>query len=120
MIEDNSLNQKLTKMILKSIGLTCDVIDDGQIAFDHISEFRKYDVILLDCQLPGVSGYDIAAGLRKLEEKSGEHIPVIGMTANALEGDRQKCLQSGMDDYLSKPIKKQLFHDALRRWLPDL
>lgn len=116
MVEDNPFNQKLTQMMLRKFGLGCDIIADGDTAIGQIAEFSRYDIVLMDCQLPGASGYDITAQLRDWEKGRDIHTIVIGMTANAMEGDREKCLQAGMDDYLAKPFKIDQFHGKLQQW----
>ncbi|AFY38243.1 multi-sensor hybrid histidine kinase [[Leptolyngbya] sp. PCC 7376] len=119
MVEDNPLNQKLTQKMLQKFGLDCDIIADGNSAIAKLSEFPDYDVILLDCQLPGVSGYDIIDQLRDYEEARDLHTPVIGMTANAMTGDRERCIKAGMDDYLGKPFRISALKDILRIWIPQ-
>ncbi|WP_171971713.1 ATP-binding protein [[Limnothrix rosea] IAM M-220] len=118
LIEDNLLNQKLATKMLEKLGFDCDVIGDGNVASEKVSEFSHYDVVLLDCQLPGVSGYMIASQFREYKKKNNLHTPVIGMTANAMAGDREKCLQAGMNDYLAKPFRIIELQEILKSWLP--
>jgi len=118
--EDNLVNQQVAKGVLRKLGCRVDLAMDGREA---ISDFEKhhYDIIFMDCQMPRMDGYEATAEIRRLETSSsaGRHIPVIALTANALSGDREKCLAAGMDDYVSKPFDKQRIIKVLKHWLPD-
>ena len=113
--EDNPVNQKVAVLMLEKMGLRVDVASDGREALDAIKQ-RKYDLVLMDCQMPEMDGYQATIEIRKLENE-GERIPVIAMTANALEGDREKCLQVGMDDYIPKPVRKDNLEAVIKKWL---
>jgi CheY-like chemotaxis protein len=78
---------------------------------------KRYDAILMDCQMPELDGYDTTVALRA-RENGGPRVPVIAMTAHAMDGDRARCLAAGMDDYISKPIRSKLLIETLRRWVP--
>ncbi|WP_257288173.1 ATP-binding protein [Endozoicomonas sp. SESOKO2] len=118
LVEDNMVNQKVAVSMLKKIGLTQpDIAADGKEAL-KMSQHQEYDLILMDCQMPEMSGYEATSLIRKRESTLHlPHIPIIAMTANAMEGDREKCLASGMDDYLSKPIKVNTLKEKLDQWL---
>ena len=102
--EDNITNQLVAKSILSKLGYSIDMVANGQEVLD-ILETVRYDLILMDCLMPVMDGYDATRAIRKQEESSDRHIPVIAMTANAMGGDREKCLAVGMDDYISKPVE---------------
>lgn len=108
MVEDNLVNQKLALALLAKMGYEADVAVNGQEALDRLQS-ASYDLILMDCQMPVKDGYQATREIRQLEEGTGQHIPIIAMTANAMKGDDEKCYAVGMDDYMSKPINpKQL------------
>ncbi len=114
-VEDTPLNQKVLLHLLRNLGYQAEAVTNGQEAIDRLSQ-QHYDLVLMDCQMPVLDGYDATQKLRQLEGKQ-RHTVVIGVTAYAMMGDRQKCLQSGMDDYLSKPIKLQDLKELLDKWL---
>ncbi|GAA4650038.1 hypothetical protein GCM10023116_23210 [Kistimonas scapharcae] len=118
LVEDNVVNQKVALAMLKKAGLTADVAENGRLAVEAWTN-KHYDLILMDCQMPEMSGYEATGLIRQKEQEQGnqQHTPIVAMTANAMEGDREKCLAAGMDDYLSKPIKADVLKDMLIKWL---
>lgn len=116
LVEDNIINQTVAFKILKKLGYQCDVVDSGSAAIDALYK-KHYDLVLMDCQMPGMDGYTTTQEIRRLEEGTGKHILIIAMTAHALKGDREKCLQAGMDDYISKPIDIKFLANILEQWL---
>ncbi len=108
-VEDNPVNLKLAAKVLQCMGCRVDTAEDGKAAFAKFSKAkRRYDLILMDCQMPEMNGFDTTREIRRLETGSRRRRSVIiAMTANAMEGDRELCLESGMDDYLAKPVKKK-------------
>lgn len=110
--EDNLVNQKLAIGILQKLGHLVTVAQDGNIAVNLFQD-QQFDLILMDVQMPNCDGLEATRRIRDLEEASGRRIPIIAMTAHAMPGDRQKCLDSGMDDYLTKPIRSQQLNDCL-------
>ena len=116
--EDNPINQKLALLMLDKMGFSADVAGNGLEVLDAVKN-KEYDVILMDCQMPEMDGFSATRSLRVEEEARGvagsqQAIQIIAMTANAMRGDREKCLDSGMDDYLSKPIRKSGLLEALQ------
>ncbi|MAA71210.1 MAG: hypothetical protein CL679_05710 [Bermanella sp.] len=122
LVEDNMINQEVAKNLLQCLNLTCDVVENGVealAALKSVKDNDAYDLILMDCQMPEMDGYETTHAIRSGD--AGEHnvlISIIAMTANAMKGDREKCIACGMDDYVSKPIDLDLFADAIFAWLP--
>jgi CheY-like chemotaxis protein len=114
--EDNPVNQRVAARMLERLGIGVDIASDGQEAV-HCFGRESYDAILMDCQMPGIDGFEATARIR-LREGSAHHTPIIAMTASAMQGDRERCLAAGMDDYLSKPVTLDSLRAVLDRWLP--
>jgi CheY-like chemotaxis protein len=118
LVEDNLVNQKLAAMVLKKLGYSnTQIAGNGQLALEAISKDR-YDLVLMDCQMPVMDGFEATRAIRLYESKIDRHTPIIAMTANAMQGDRELCEDAGMDDYLTKPIDQKLLRAALEQWLP--
>ncbi len=113
--EDNEVNQKVAARILEKLGYRVEVADDGREALEACARTR-YDAVLMDGQMPGMDGYEVTRRIRE-REKDGERLPIIAMTASAMKGDRERCLEAGMDDYVSKPVTPESLEAALRRWV---
>jgi two-component system sensor histidine kinase/response regulator len=113
--EDNLVNQQVARKMLEGMGATFVVAADGFQVLQALEE-AAFEVVLMDCQMPGMDGFVATARIREREQARGGHIPIIAMTANALEGDREHCLAMGMDDYISKPITRQGLWAVLSRW----
>ncbi len=116
--EDYIVNQELTKEMLEMMSCEVDVADDGKEALNRYKT-NNYDLILMDVQMPEVDGYQATKEIRKEENSMQKHTPIIALTANALLGDREKCLEAGMDDYLSKPIRGEELETILKKYLPS-
>lgn len=116
--EDNAVNQEVALGMLETLGLTAESVSDGYRTIEALSH-GGYDLILMDCQMPGMDGFQATAEIRNREAQSaqGERVPIVALTANALQGDRERCLKAGMDDYLSKPFTKEHLREVLTRWL---
>jgi CheY-like chemotaxis protein len=102
LVEDNKVNQRVTAALLARLDCSVDVAADGTQALAAFAE-RRYDVVFMDCRMPGMSGYDTAREIRR-REGAGPHVPIVALTANAMRGDRERCLAAGMTDYLAKPV----------------
>jgi signal transduction histidine kinase/DNA-binding response OmpR family regulator/HPt (histidine-containing phosphotransfer) domain-containing protein len=113
--EDNPINQKLALVLLQKAGYSVDVVDNGLQAVGKVQE-GKYNAVLMDVQMPVLDGWQATARIRQ-EANPGEHIPIIAMTAHALKGDRERCLEAGMDDYISKPLDPRLLIRKLDQWM---
>jgi CheY-like chemotaxis protein len=111
--EDNPVNQKVAVMLLQRLGCTCDVTANGAEALEALGK-STYDAVLMDCQMPVMDGYEAARRIRKLDGPAAG-IPIIAMTANAMQGDRDECLRAGMNDYISKPVKLEALAATLSK-----
>jgi CheY-like chemotaxis protein len=115
-VEDNAVNQMVAKRTLERMGCTVHVANDGLEAL-HALDVTSFDLVLMDCHMPGLDGYDTTRELRRREANT-RRVPVVAFTANALLDDRAACLAAGMDDYASKPIRPATLQLLLARWLP--
>ena len=114
LVEDNLVNQKLGLRLLEKWGYQVELAENGKIAVEKYQE-DSFDLILMDCMMPEMDGFEATQAIREHEEQTDSHIPIVAMTANAMQGDREKCLDAGMDDYISKPIQRgQLFEIITR------
>ena len=120
MAEDNEINQFFLSEVLSGKGYSFEVVSNGNEALEMLArEDEDFDLVLMDCQMPELDGYDATRRLRTREVDQGlPHMPVIAMTAHAMEGDREKCLAAGMDDYLAKPLQVEELDRALAEWMP--
>ncbi|NVJ50657.1 MAG: response regulator [Gammaproteobacteria bacterium] len=115
--EDNKVNQVLIKGLLKSFGVQVIVVDDGNLAIERLQKVNDINMVFMDCQMPNKDGYQATGEIRA--GRAGSHhqtIPVIALTANAMKGDREKCIAAGMDDYLTKPVNRDAILTALLHW----
>lgn len=119
LVEDSPTNQLVAIGILKKLGFCADIANNGKEAV-HAIEHTRYDLILMDCQMPIMDGYEATAIIRQSQATQVNHqTPIIAMTANAMQGDREKCIDAGMDDYITKPIALNTLTKILSTWLPN-
>ncbi|HKQ62831.1 MAG TPA: response regulator [Candidatus Polarisedimenticolaceae bacterium] len=113
--DDNETNQMVAVSMLRRLGYQSDVAANGLEVVEALSRIA-YDVVLMDCQMPEMDGFAATLAIRLAEASRGGHVPIIAMTANAMQGDRERCLEAGMDDYISKPVKIEELDRVLARW----
>jgi signal transduction histidine kinase/HPt (histidine-containing phosphotransfer) domain-containing protein len=114
LVEDNSLNRRLAQIALGKAGHTIMAVDSGDRALEALRQ-QRFDLVLMDVQMPGKDGIDTTREIRRMERECGERVPIIALTAQALSGDRERCLEAGMDGYLVKPIRPTALLDAVER-----
>jgi CheY-like chemotaxis protein len=113
--EDNMVNQKLATMMLTKAGYAVEVVGNGRLALETFERTPgAFDLILMDVQMPEMDGLEAT---RQIRLKGFTDVPIVAMTANAMVGDREKCIESGMDDYITKPIKREVVFKILEKWL---
>ncbi|MBM3841352.1 MAG: response regulator [Verrucomicrobia bacterium] len=115
--EDNEVNRDIAVYMLRKLGFASDTVSQGTEVLRALEQTR-YDLVLMDCQMPGIDGYEAAREIRRRPDPIGR-VPILALTAHALDGDRDKCLAAGMDDYLTKPLNLDDLQAALARWLPN-
>jgi CheY-like chemotaxis protein/HPt (histidine-containing phosphotransfer) domain-containing protein len=115
--EDNPTNQDVIGRQLNRLGYQMEIADDGQIALEMWRQ-GSYGLLLSDCHMPNMDGYELTGAIRSAQADSGERLPIVAITANALQGEAERCLEAGMDDYLAKPVEMRLLKRMLANWLP--
>jgi two-component system sensor histidine kinase/response regulator len=114
--EDNVVNQKIATLLLEKLGLQAQIVENGAQAVEQV-RMRDYPVVLMDCHMPEMDGFEATRMIRRLELTTGKHTPIIAVTALAMAGDRERCIEAGMDDYISKPIDKERLKNKLNQWM---
>jgi two-component system, sensor histidine kinase and response regulator len=114
--EDHPVNQKVALILLERFGFTADAVATGRQAVDAF-QANDYDLILMDVMMPDMDGFEATRLIREIEAATGRHIPIIALTAMAMVGDRERCIQAGMDDYITKPIDPELLRAKLTSWM---
>lgn len=117
--EDHVINQQVARLYLDEIGFACEIVANGAEAVEAVGK-GEYAIVLMDCQMPEMDGITATQKIRKTESLTGRHIPIIAMTADAMEGDRARCIAAGMDDYISKPIDPDQLRKLIEKWLPSM
>lgn len=104
--------------MLEKVGLSCELVINGEEAVARLKQPHEFSLVLMDCQMPVMDGYEATQAIRELELANAlQRLPVVAMTANAMEGDKDKCLHAGMDDYVAKPVKQDALKQVLSHWL---
>lgn len=116
LVEDNEINQEIAYEILEQAGFKIEIANNGKEAVNMVTQ-SEYDCVLMDCQMPIMDGYEATRAIRKEERFSS--LPIVAMTANAMQGDREKCIEAGMNDHVSKPINTNQLYAALLKWIPE-
>jgi signal transduction histidine kinase/CheY-like chemotaxis protein len=116
-VEDSPVNRLVAMHVLERCGFRAHVVNDGREALQALST-QRYAAVLMDCQMPDIDGYEATRELRR-RENGGRRTPVIAMTAHAMTGDRERCLEAGMDDYIAKPVRSHTLNEVLRRWVDE-
>ena len=116
LVEDNHVNQLVASSMLKKLGHEVVVADQGRRALDLLATDDRFDMILMDCQMPVLDGYETTQIIRK--NPNWQDLPIIAITANVMQGDRDDCLESGMDDYITKPYNRADLKAIIERWAP--
>jgi CheY-like chemotaxis protein len=113
-VEDDRVNQRVIELLLKNLGLSAEIVADGASAVDAAAGGSS-DAVLMDCQMSGMDGFEATRRIR--ENLRGRRLPIIALTANAMEGDREKCIAAGMDDFIAKPVRKADLRACLEKWI---
>src|SRR4030095_12303782 len=113
--EDNPINQQVALILLQKAGYSVDAVETGAQAIEKI-QANSYSAVLMDIQMPEMDGLEATRQIREVEKNSGQHIPIISRTAHAMQGDRERCLDAVMDDYVTKPLEPKVLFSALDRW----
>ena len=118
LVEDNPINQMVAQKLLEKVGLKAVLADNGVEALKVLRQ-QSFDLVLMDCQMPEMDGFDATREIRKLDIRAlyDQHLPIVAMTANVMSGDRERCLEVGMDDYVGKPVQRDKLEAVLRKWL---
>jgi CheY-like chemotaxis protein len=111
-VEDNTINKQLVVRLLQKAGHSVAVAENGEQALRAVAD-DHFDVVLMDVQMPVMDGFEATAAIRRNEQQSGRHLPIVALTAHAMQGDREKCLAAGMDGYISKPIRNSELFAAI-------
>lgn len=115
--EDHPVNQQVALLLLQQLGFEAHIAENGRRAIEALKRV-PYALVFMDCQMPEMDGFQATRDIRKLEALTGRHVPIVAMTAHAIEGNRDECLSAGMDDYISKPIEPGELKDIIAKWLP--
>jgi PAS domain S-box-containing protein len=116
-VEDNLINQKIAIRLLERMGIEASGVESGKEALVTIAN-QSWDLVLMDCQMPDMDGFEVTAAIRRFSDLTKSSVPIVAMTANVLKGDRERCLASGMNDYIGKPVDQSRLAAVVAKWLP--
>jgi len=114
--DDDPINRMVAEELLTKLGCCVESATGGRMVVE-MAKAKPYDIIFMDCQMPEMSGYEATALIRRLESQGGTHIPIIAMTASPMQSNPKRCLEAGMDDYISKPVNAAAFQTILHKWV---
>ena len=115
LVEDNQVNRQVASNMLERLGCSVDVAEDGREALDLLEQCA-YDLVFMDCQMPRMNGYEATQAIRDKEHSRSNRLPIVAITANAMKGDRERCLKIGMDDYIAKPVRFNDLKAVVSKW----
>ncbi|CAM2007421.1 response regulator [Acanthopleuribacter pedis] len=118
-VEDNTVNQKVISRILTKAGFHVSIAENGEVALSMLAD-QGFDLVLMDCQMPIMDGYEATEKIREMFRESSIRVPIIALTASAMAGDRERCLRAGMDDYLTKPVKQEALFKMINEWIDPM
>jgi CheY-like chemotaxis protein len=119
-VEDNIANQKVVMLQLRTLGFRAKAVSNGREAVQELMHSDSlYGLILMDCHMPVMDGYAATQHIRQLEQTYFRGLPIVAMTATAMDGDRELCLAAGMSDYMRKPVSLDMLRDMLNKWIPQ-
>jgi CheY-like chemotaxis protein len=117
LVEDNPTNQQVISLQLQRLGYEVQVVSSGQAALDTLTDSQEYRLVLMDCQMPEMDGFETTRRIRQAEIRSGQHVPIVALTANAAQGDREASRAAGMDDFIAKPVSLSDMEQVIGRWI---
>jgi CheY-like chemotaxis protein len=118
-VEDNPVLQRVIELLSNKLDIDAELVSNGSDALTAVASGRPYKVIFMDWRMPDMDGLECTRQIRVREQSTGKHMPIVAMTANVMDEDRQACLDCGMDDYMSKPFNSDQFKEMLGKWIPE-
>jgi CheY-like chemotaxis protein len=118
-VEDNPVLQRVIQLLSSKLDIDAELVSNGSDALTAVASGRPYNAIFMDWRMPDMDGLECTRHIRERERTTGAHMPIIAMTANVMDEDRQACLDCGMDDYMSKPFNSDQFKEMLGKWIPE-
>jgi len=116
--EDSAINQEIARAFLEILECDCTIVSNGVRAVEALNGRHRFDIVLMDCQMPDLDGFEATRRIRAIEARLGQHTPIVALTANAMVGDREACIEAGMDDFVSKPFHLAYLQAVIAKWCP--